>query len=221
MYLLRGSQDPAPGLHYCFFDCFSLVSTTLPFPDEQLFEPTCWNSEQVKEAEWSLFTVIKEMGTQKDFCAQELHSVLLGVRRNAPFITKGHGQAGRWFPTCSSLLASHKLAACRYYKAGTHCQPDNWFLPQTLSWPSLFLTLPRLLPPSFSSLAVDSVLAPCLCVSLFLVLYFVLIYCASNTRTWVPGFAKQRWLSTRGKPRESPWDRGSKRKGKIDLLFNW
>ena len=32
MNLLRGSQDPASGLHYCFFDCFSLVSTTLPFP---------------------------------------------------------------------------------------------------------------------------------------------------------------------------------------------
>ena len=40
-------------------------------------EPALWNLRKVMEAEWSLFPVIKKQGTQKGFCTQEPHRVLL------------------------------------------------------------------------------------------------------------------------------------------------
>ena len=64
MYSLRGNQDPAPKAVLLFLDCFSLFFASPPFPDQQLFEPALWNSEKV---------------TQRGFCAQEFHRVLLDL----------------------------------------------------------------------------------------------------------------------------------------------
>ena len=60
------------------FDGSSLVSASLPFPDEQLLEPALWNSGKTMEAERGLFP--REMGGHKDFCDQEPHRALLGDR---------------------------------------------------------------------------------------------------------------------------------------------
>ena len=49
------------------------------FHTPSLFEPSSWNSGKVKEAECSLFPVIKKWETQKGFCVQEPHRVLLGI----------------------------------------------------------------------------------------------------------------------------------------------
>ena len=141
MYLVRGSQDPVPRLHYCFFLCFSLISTTLPFRDEQLFEPACWNSEKVKQVEWSLFPIIKEMGTEKGFCAQEPRNVPLGVRRNALFITKGHGQPAGGPPPVPPLWLPESWLPAGTVKQGP-AEPILISATETLSWPSLFLPLP-------------------------------------------------------------------------------
>ena len=65
---MRGNQDPAPKAVLLFLDCSSLVFASPPFPDQQLFEPALWNSEKV---------------TQKGFCAQEFHRVLLDL--STPF----------------------------------------------------------------------------------------------------------------------------------------
>ena len=61
---MRGNQDPGPKAELLFLDCSSLVFASPPFPDQQLFEPALWNSEKV---------------TQKGFCAQEFHRVLLDL----------------------------------------------------------------------------------------------------------------------------------------------
>ena len=61
---LRGSLDFIPRLHYCFFWLVipSLISVHLDL---------LLNSVKVKKAEWSLFSVIEKLGTQKGFCAQK------------------------------------------------------------------------------------------------------------------------------------------------------
>ena len=41
---------PCPKAAVLFLDCSSLVSSTPPFPDEQLFEPALWTSGKVTEA---------------------------------------------------------------------------------------------------------------------------------------------------------------------------
>ena len=74
---LMGNQDPASSLYYHFLWLVLPVCAFPPFPDKQLFEPALWNSGKIMEAEWSLFPVIKKWGTQKGFCAQEPHRVVL------------------------------------------------------------------------------------------------------------------------------------------------
>ena len=61
VYPLRGNQDPAPRLHYCYLTALPLSFHSLI----SMLEPTLWNSGK---------------GTQKGFCAQEPHRVLLGFR---------------------------------------------------------------------------------------------------------------------------------------------
>ena len=75
---LEGEPGPCPKAVLLFLDYSSLVSASSPFPNLELFELAHWNSGKVMEAVWSLFPVIKKQGTQKDFCAQEPHRVLLG-----------------------------------------------------------------------------------------------------------------------------------------------
>ena len=76
-------EDPRPyprKATLLFLGCCCFVSASPPFPNQQLFEPACWNSGKVLEAECSRFPVIKERETQKGFCAQEPHWVLFGFR---------------------------------------------------------------------------------------------------------------------------------------------
>ena len=80
---------------------------------------TCpWNSGKVLEAEWSLFPVIKKWGTQKDFCAQEPHRVLLGFK----------GALGiPWFPSRRGLCFLLHLLNCSCRWGSSFC-----------TWHSLF-----------------------------------------------------------------------------------
>ena len=75
----REDQDPTPRLKYCFFWLFLPVSASPSFPI-YLFKPAPWNSGKVLEAEWSLFSIIKEGETQKGFSAPEPHRVLVGTK---------------------------------------------------------------------------------------------------------------------------------------------
>ena len=57
------------------------------------------------EAEWSLFPVIKKRGTQKGFCAQEPHRVLLGITGTTSFgRTRAAGKEETWGRCETSLL---------------------------------------------------------------------------------------------------------------------
>ena len=79
MHPFREDQDPTPRLKYCFFLLFLPVSASPSFPI-YLFKPIPWNSGKVLEAEWSLFSIIKEGETQKGFSAPEPHRVLVGTK---------------------------------------------------------------------------------------------------------------------------------------------
>ena len=58
-------QEPGPCLEAVpTFDCFSCVSVSPPFPDQQLFESTLWNSGKVKDAECSLYLTDKKWRAQ-------------------------------------------------------------------------------------------------------------------------------------------------------------
>ena len=46
-----GTRTLPQGCTIVSFDCSSPVSASLPFPNEQLFEPAAWNSGKVMEAE--------------------------------------------------------------------------------------------------------------------------------------------------------------------------
>jgi len=57
------------------------------FPDQQLLKPACWNSGKVMKTEWSIFPVIMKWGTQKGFCVQEPHKVLLSTESSPLWMT--------------------------------------------------------------------------------------------------------------------------------------
>ena len=75
---LRGNQEFAPRLYYCFSWLFLLPLLSPPFPDKQLFEFACWNSGKVMKPGWSLFPIIKGMGnTERLLCPRVPHSPAL------------------------------------------------------------------------------------------------------------------------------------------------
>ena len=78
---LEGEPGPFPkgAVSWLLLLCLDIPS----LPSLTMFEPACWSSGKVMEAEWSLFPAKKKRGTQKDFCALEPHWVLLGF--NPPF----------------------------------------------------------------------------------------------------------------------------------------
>ena len=43
------------------------ISASPPFPDQELFESTLWNSGKFKQAQWNLYSTNKKSGTQKSF----------------------------------------------------------------------------------------------------------------------------------------------------------
>lgn len=60
-------------VHTSIYLSIYLYKITPPLPATGL-----WNSVKVLDAEWSLFPTNKKWETQKGFCAQEPHRVLLG-----------------------------------------------------------------------------------------------------------------------------------------------
>ena len=68
---LEGDQDPAPRPHYCFL----IVSLS---PSWLAAVWTGHYHSGSSGGKWNLFPIIKKPGTQKDFCAQEPHRLLLG-----------------------------------------------------------------------------------------------------------------------------------------------
>ena len=76
MCVPRGEPGPCPRA-VLLLDCFSLVSASPPFPDQQLTEPTPWNSGTATEAVWGPFPKNEKWGTQTALYAQESHRALL------------------------------------------------------------------------------------------------------------------------------------------------
>ena len=71
MYPLRGDKDPAPRLHYCFL--------TAPPSDYHLFESARLELREGLRG-WIKPISCKQKGTQKSFCVQESHRVLLSFK---------------------------------------------------------------------------------------------------------------------------------------------
>ena len=134
---MRGNQDPGPKAELLFLDCSSLVFASPPFPDQQLFEPALWNSEKV---------------TQKGFCAQEFHRVLLDLSTLFSLILLNPEENRCWtrrgiiildtdanpkrFPGC----ASGKETACQ----GRRCRVGLWVrkIPRKGAWQHTPVLLP-------------------------------------------------------------------------------
>ena len=68
---LEEEPGPCPKAALLSLDCPSLVSASPPFLDEQLFEPTLWNSGKLVKAEVN--SLQTRNGEHKGFCAQESH----------------------------------------------------------------------------------------------------------------------------------------------------
>ena len=107
------------------------------FPDHPVFEPALWNSERVRK-----------LGTQKGFCAQEPHSVLLSCNiksQRAVIVTLTPGGWYMYFKRPSSSYGVGKLNWCEGWKQNRKqmvcfwsqdCQVlfrDNWI---DFSWQS-------------------------------------------------------------------------------------
>ena len=58
--------------------CFSLLSHHLPSLINSCLNLPPWNSGNVMEVEWRLFSIVKEMMAPERLCAQEPHGALLG-----------------------------------------------------------------------------------------------------------------------------------------------
>ena len=90
VYLLRGNQDPAPRLHCCFLTVPPLSLHPLPPLISNCLNLPFGSQGRSREAERSVFPVVKKWGTQKGFCAHEPHRVLLSSntssRPPAPYL---------------------------------------------------------------------------------------------------------------------------------------
>ena len=79
------SLERAPRSHpksvLLLLDCYSLVSASPPFPDQQLSKPVL-HSGKAMVAEGRPFPKNKKWGTQKGSCSQEPHRAVSGFRSN-------------------------------------------------------------------------------------------------------------------------------------------
>ena len=136
-----------------FLDCSSLISRSLPFPDEKLCESALINWGKFKEDEWSLFLTTRNGGYRKDSC------------QGGPMIcTIGSYQLHLAFPSssgCSPSLAGGSLLHLPSQQHGIFslwlfslsCFLDHMLFFLFWLWPSCFplMTLVIIMGPYMDS----------------------------------------------------------------------
>ena len=81
------SQAHSPRMYYGSF-WLSLPCSCIPSLPSLAFIWTCPLEFREGQGDWSLFPVIKKWGTQKGFCARELHRVLLCIKTSVVWYKK-------------------------------------------------------------------------------------------------------------------------------------
>ena len=109
VYHLRGNQDPAPRLHCCFLAATPLSLSVISNYLNLLFG----TQEKGMEGELSLcFLQTRKGGTQKWFCAQEPHGILLSFKSFASTAS---------FNICNSPVSRHVWVKCIMGSLGGKC----------------------------------------------------------------------------------------------------